>query len=589
MAAFAWRVAVLLWAALLLAQPAAAQPVTLHDGDGTMLVDGLAARWLDERGTASLDEMLHNPQRFARAAPGQIHPLAPGNALWLRLRLQRMEGAHEQWLLAWGDPLIDRLEVWQMEGRNWRMQAAGDTVAVDQWPERGRYPVFRLALPAGEARDVYIRVRSQTPTSLPMRLSSDGEHAQRVQLETLGLGATFGALLLLVAACVAQSLAYRDRAYGWYAAYAGITTLCLVAYTGVAAHLLWPTGGPWPDLASGTLAYLATGAAILFVRRLLGVAARHAVLDRAGYFSGWIGLPLAVAYVLAPRALGLQVLSAYFAVGLALNLTAAWLSWRRGDVVGLWVLAAFGPLGLAIGLVALRLLGWLPMHFLTQYASLLAVIAEVPLLLVALSIRSRDRHGAQIRAQALSSQDALTGLLAPHLFQDRLQQVILRARRDKAEAAIVFVDLVNHARIRQVHGQAVADQSLLRSVLKLRRVVRDVDTVGRVGEARFGLILEGVSARSAVTHRAARLIASGLMPLPGLKPEVTLHFHIAAVLLNERGVEPATVGEDLGAVLASMSPRTRRPIRFLDADTTQPAPLDSDSELPADALPARQG
>jgi two-component system, sensor histidine kinase LadS len=85
-----------------------------------------------------------------------------------------------------------------------------------------------------------------------------------------------------------------------------------------------------------------------------------------------------------------------------------------------------------------------------------------------------------------------------------------------------------------------------------------------------------------VTHRAARLIASGLMPLPGLKPEVTLHFHIAAVLLNERAVEPATVADDLDALLASMSPRTRRPIRFLDADNTQPVPLDSDSELPSE-------
>ncbi|MBK0391726.1 sensor domain-containing diguanylate cyclase [Ramlibacter algicola] len=579
--------ALLLWAALLLAPPAAAQPVTLRDGDEVLLVDGVATRWLDERGTATLDDVLRTPHRFGHGDAGQIAPLAPGNALWLRLRLQRAADAHQQWLLAWGDPLIDRLEVWQMEGRSWRMQVAGDTIAVDQWPERGRYPVFRLALPAGEARDVYIRVRSQTPTSLPLHLSTDGEHAQRVQLETLGLGAIFGALLLLVAACIAQSIAYRDRAYGWYAAYAGITTLCLVAYTGVAAHLLWPTGGPWPDLASGTLAFLGMGAAILFVRRLLGVAARHPVLDRATYLGGWLGLPLAVAYLLVPRAPGLQVLSAYFAAGLAMNVTAAWLACRRGDIVGRWVLAAFVPLALAITLFCIRMLGWLPINFFTQYASLLAVVAEVPLLLVALSIRSRDRHGAQIRAQALSSQDALTGLLSPHLFQDRLLQVVMRARRDKAEAAIVFVDLVNHARIRQVHGQAVADQSLLRSVLKLRRVVRDVDTVGRVGEARFGLILEGVSARSAVTHRAARLIASGLMPLPGLKPEVTLHFHIAAVLLNERAVEPATVADDLGALLASMSPRTRRPIRFLDADNTQPVPLDTDSELPSE-LSVRQ-
>jgi GGDEF domain-containing protein len=134
----------------------------------------------------------------------------------------------------------------------------------------------------------------------------------------------------------------------------------------------------------------------------------------------------------------------------------------------------------------------------------------------------------------------------------------------------------------------VAEQSLLRSVIKLRRVLRDVDTVGRVGEARFGLILEGVTSRTSVTDRAARLIAAGLMPLPGLKPDVTLQFHVAAVLLRERRVEPREVEESLAELLGSMSPRTRRPIRFLKPEDTLPAPLDTDSELPDDALqPAR--
>src|SRR5204862_5201327 len=115
---------------------------------------------------------------------------------------------------------------------------------------------------------------------------------------------------------------------------------------------------------------------------------------------------------------------------------------------------------------------------------------------------SRERHGAQIREQALSSQDALTGLLAPHLFHDRLRQVVSRYRRDRENSAVVFIDLVNHARIKELFGTAVAEQSLLRCVIKLSRLLRDVDTVSRIGEARFGLVLEGVSSRIAVTDRA---------------------------------------------------------------------------------------
>lgn len=62
----------------------------------------------------------------------------------------------------------------------------------------------------------------------------------------------------------------------------------------------------------------------------------------------------------------------------------------------------------------LRLAGWLPVSFGTQYAVVVAMALEVPLLMVALNIRLRERHGAHISEIALSSQDALTGLLAPH-------------------------------------------------------------------------------------------------------------------------------------------------------------------------------
>src|SRR6185369_3800709 len=136
-------------------------------------------------------------------------------------------------------------------------------------------------------------------------------------------------------------------------------------------------------------------------------------------------------------------------------------------------------------------------------------------------------------------------------------------------------------------GSAVAEQSLLRCVIKLRRLLRDVDTVSRIGEARFGLILEGVTSRIAVTDRAARLIAAGLMPLQGLKPDVTLQFHIAAVLLEDRMIEAPDLVDELDELLAGMSPRTRRPIRFLEPVNTEPAPLSSDSSLlePDSVLP----
>jgi diguanylate cyclase (GGDEF)-like protein len=560
----------------------------LRDAAASIDIAAAGETWIDGEGTATLQQVTGaGAAHFAPAQPDVIYALGDRSALWLHYRLVRGREERQRWLIEFPMPLLDRVTVYQHEDRQWRAETAGDTLAVTQWPEPGRHPSFRLDLPPGQARDVYVRIRHTTSANFPIRLSTEQWHDQRIQLEYLGLGTTFGALLLLIAACLAQSWVYRDRVYAWYALYATVTTVAVSSYTGVAAHLLWPGFGALGDAPQSMLAYLAAASALLFVRSLIGVPPRLQWLGRLIHALGLAGLAMALLPPLVPKMPGLALLGGYVVLAVAINVGLAVAAWRRGDVVGQWVFAAYVPLSLSVALSVVRMFGWVPLSFGSQYSVVVAMALEVPLLLVALSIRSRERHGAQIREQALSTQDALTGLLAPHLFNDRLQQVVARYRRDKECAAVLFIDLVNHARIKDYYGSAVAEQSLLRSVIKLRRLLRDVDTVSRIGEARFGVILEGVDSRIAVTDRAARLIAAGLMPLKGLKPDVTLQFHIGALLLDERLLGAPELVDALAGLLAGMSPRTRRPIRFIDAEHTQPAPfgqdssmLDDDSQLP---------
>jgi diguanylate cyclase (GGDEF)-like protein len=536
---------------------------------------------VDPRGTATLEQALQGgPSLFQPARAELIYSLGKDGALWLHYRLVRGRNDRNGWLMALPMPVLDFATVYQRDARGqWLSQTAGDMIAVAAWPEPGRYPHFRLDLPSGEVRDVYVRIKHLTPANFPVQLISESAYDQRIQIEYLGLGLTFGALMLLIATCLAQSLVYRDRVYAWYALYALVTMLGVTAYTGVAAHLIWPEFGALGDAPQACLAILAAAAALLFVRNLTGISARHPVIDEMAYWAGLAGIVLAAVYPVLDKPVGLMAVAAYLAATSLTNIWIATAGWRRGDIVGAWVLVAYSPFAVAIGMGVLRLFGWLPVSFGTQYAVVVATALQVPLLLVALNIRSRERHGAEIREQALSSQDALTGLLAPHLFHDRLRQVVARHKRDKENAAVVFIDLINYPRIKDYYGSAVAEQSLLRSVIKLRRLLRDVDTVSRIGEARFGLILEGVTSRIAVTDRAARLIAAGLMPLKGLKPDVTLQFHIAAVLLDERMSEAPELADALDGLLGGMSPRTRRPIRFLEPEVTQPAPMESDSSM----------
>ncbi|MBI2726045.1 MAG: diguanylate cyclase [Polaromonas sp.] len=564
-----------------------AQPVTtLTDQTPMIDVSGASNSWIDVEGKAGTDLIAAASRKalFTPSRAGQVYALGREGVLWQHYRFSKAETSQQEWVLAFPQPLLDRVTVYQSTAAgNWNSLTAGDTLAVATWPVPGRYAQFQLRLPDSGVHDVYVRIQNVTSMSVPVSASTQISQSQRLQFEYLVAGLVSGALLLLVVACIVQSRIYRDRAYGWYALYASILTLVMAAWTGVAGHLLWPNADGWNDLAPGVLGILAGGAALLVIHHLCGLGLRHRWFEHAGHLAGVASLPLALAYAVLERHIGVPMVASYLSLVVVIGLARAWTTWKRNDVIGLWTLAAFTPMAVATLLLLVNVVGFMPTTWLSRYGLMIGLIFEMPLLLIALNMRSRERHSVEARAQALVSQDALTGLLTPHIFQDRFKQIVARARRHREDAAVVYIELVNYKYIKKTWGTAVAEQSLLRSVIKLRRILRDVDTVGRVDEARFGLVLEGVSTRGPVTELAARLIAAGLMPLKGLKPEIVLQFHIAAVLLNERQGSDTEIGQALADLVQQMGPRSRRPIRFLEPEMTKPMPLMSGEETPDDA------
>lgn len=571
--------------------PAAPPTLLLADGSAPVRDPAPGLEWTDPDGTATLQQVIASRGAFQPLQPDRIHVLGAAGALWLHLRVARPAGSRTDWMAELALPPLDAVTLYQQDPAGaWRGQAAGDKLAVASWPVPGRFPVFRLEVPPGQVRDVYFRIAHNARSSIPLRIASAADHSQRAQIAYLALGLVLGGLALVIAACLAQSWVYRDRVFFGYAAYASTIALALASYTGAGAHLLWPRSGTLADLAQGGLALLSAAAAILFVRDLSGIAARSPRLASAAHWAALVAPLVLAVYVAVDRPVGTIVLGTYLALACSFNLLMAWRSWRAGDAVSLWILAAYLPLAAAVVLTLVRVFGVAPASWANQYGLVAAMAVQVPLLLVALSIHSRERHGATIRELALSSQDALTGLLAAHLFHDRLRQLVARHRRNGESAAVLFVDLVNHPRIKAQHGSAIAEQSLLGSVIKLRRLLRESDTLSRTGEARFALILERTGSRVAVTDRAAQVVAAGMMPVKGQKPEVSLQFHIAVALLDELAMSPAELTAGLAGLLDSMPPNTRSPIRFLGSPASGPSAPDSRTQADgSNSLPLPEG
>lgn len=98
---------------------------------------------------------------------------------------------------------------------------------------------------------------------------------------------------------------------------------------------------------------------------------------------------------------------------------------------------------------------------------------------------------SQLSYQA--SHDALTGLVNRREFEIRLQQALDNARIEHCSYALCYLDLDQFKVINDTCGHAAGDELLKQVSNQLKSILRDSDTLSRLGGDEFGVLLEGCS------------------------------------------------------------------------------------------------
>lgn len=154
-------------------------------------------------------------------------------------------------------------------------------------------------------------------------------------------------------------------------------------------------------------------------------------------------------------------------------------------------------------------------------------------------ITERKRHEDKIRYQAYH--DVLTNLPNRRLFHDRLATALLQAQRDGEILAVMFLDLDHFKRINDAQGHEAGDLLLKEVAGRLKKCIRQGDTLSRFGGDEFVLLLPKIkSARNAVMF-AEKLITTFDAPMMLLGQEWDVKASIGISLFPKDGDEPSAL------------------------------------------------
>nr|WP_255429193.1 7TM diverse intracellular signaling domain-containing protein [Ramlibacter albus] len=450
-----------------------------------------------------------------------------GKAMWLRLDLPPRAGEQHRYVALSGGAFIDRASFFTRgtDGR-WREQRAGDFVPVSQWPHPHIAPLFS----ADAAGPAWLRIENRpAPLSPFVKLLDEDDLQQSRQWTFLLVGGYLGFGLLVLLVGVTQGYLYGERAFHSYCTYVLMMLLFQLAYTGMGGLFVWPTSAAFNDASPALFMLLMTAAGIWNIRESVALQRHSPLVDRLTIGFCIFGVLFAAVYTAFTSAWSYAVLMIYGLAAVVLSITLCLWTWRRGERWSLWIFLGFLPIHLAYPFPALRASGVLPDSWASQYAVLIGSAIEIPLLLFILHWRAREFSENRARLRALDSTDPLTGLAVVPVLRLRLRDSLRRARRLDHPAALLLVEVANHAEIVAREGREAGDRALVVAAGRLSRLVREIDTVCRISNTRFAILVEGPQPDEARRALAPHMVARGLEPLPHMPNDLALRLKVVTL------------------------------------------------------------
>lgn len=114
--------------------------------------------------------------------------------------------------------------------------------------------------------------------------------------------------------------------------------------------------------------------------------------------------------------------------------------------------------------------------------------------------------------ELMAHYDVLTGLPNRVLLRDRYKQAVAHSNRMKTLLAVCFLDLDDFKPVNDNYGHDIGDQLLVTIANSLKKHIRDVDTIARIGGDEFVLLLGDLSSVSECEQSITRIHNALIQP-----------------------------------------------------------------------------
>ena len=118
------------------------------------------------------------------------------------------------------------------------------------------------------------------------------------------------------------------------------------------------------------------------------------------------------------------------------------------------------------------------------------------------------QHNTEERLRHMATHDALTGLPNRLLLSDRIRMVIAQAARSGQGFSVATIGLDGFKKVNDGLGHPIGDAVLRLAAARLRKTLRDSDTLARAGGDEFVAVLPGSATEAQIKLVTGRLLAT---------------------------------------------------------------------------------